>query len=520
MIPGVDGRRIRVMPRRRWILLGFVTAVTLGGMGVTGGMAWYLRSAHYRTKCAAALSDALGLPCSIGRVVPRTRWAREFRDIVVWLPNRRGRALSCRSAVVTTEPTAADREAYTIRLVGGTCEISTRTWLREDYRGVFESGLRPGFAPGGPRRVVFSEMNVAFVRDRFRLELADAAGSVDFVDAQHGEARILCQRFNGEPMDHPVLFTARFSPHDAGIRIDRFEATLPEMPVAVTRLEALTGAALRHGRFAGRFEYGETDTARTLVIRGKCAGLDLAECTTGLVVPPWRGSCPEIRLDELRIVNGRPERLRFGGVLRDVHLSDVLAGWGISGGGGRLALDVGVADLTPGGVARFVASGELRSVALDALTRSLGWGLMTGTLNATISDLTIEDDHVRSGDLELRVADADNPPNWIEGRLLRELARRLLKLDLPAFLPARIEFSRFGVRLELRDEVLYVFGTHGERDRTILTVRLFGGDFALIHEPRRSFDLRPWFDALRARLRARARELFDRRGRKPRAPPG
>ncbi len=499
------------MPRRRWILLAFVTAVMVVGLGLSGGTAWYLRSAYYRTHCTAALRAALGLPCRIGRVVPRSRRAREFRDIVVWLPERRGRALTCRSAVVVATPTDDDPEAYEIHLEGGNCEISTRTWLREDYRGVFESGLRPGFAAGGPRRVTFSHMNVAFVRDRFRAELSDAAGRVDFLDRTHGEARILCQRFNDYQGSAPVLLAARFSPRKTGIRIDSLEITLPELPVEVTRLETPTGVALRHGRFAGRVAYTETDTQRTLIVSGRSSDLDLAECSAGLTPRPWHGSCPEIRLDELRIVNGQPRRLRFGGMLRDVRLSDVLATWGISGGEGRLTLDVGSADLSPGGVARFVASGALRDVALDELTRSIGLGVMTGTLNATIGDLTIEDNHVRSCDLELRVADAEDPPNWIEGRLLRALARRLLKLDLPAFLPARIEFSRLGARFELRDEVLYVFGSHGERNRTILTVRLFGRDYPLVHEPRRSFDLRPWFDTLRREARARAETILRER---------
>ena len=35
---------------------------------------------------ANVLSAALGLPSEIGRVVPLSRSAREFQDIVVWLP--------------------------------------------------------------------------------------------------------------------------------------------------------------------------------------------------------------------------------------------------------------------------------------------------------------------------------------------------------------------------------------------------------------------------------------------------
>ncbi len=109
------------------------------------------------------------------------------------------------------------------------------------------------------------------------------------------------------------------------------------------------------------------------------------------------------------------------------------------------------------------------------------------------------------------VDDALEQPNWIEGKLLRELISRTLKVDLPDVLPERIEYTQLGVKLDVRDEVLHVFGTHGPREKTILSVWLWDREIPLIREPERAFDLSGWFDELRAqaaeRLQRRLRSL-------------
>lgn len=432
---------------------------------------------------------------------------REFRDVAVWLPQRRGLALSCESATVVCAPTADDPDSYEIRLLGGTCEISTRTWLRRDYREVIESGLKPGFAPGGPRVVTFEQMGISLARDQFRAELRDAAGIVEFLSPQAGRASLMCDEFNGFRTERPVLLTLRFSPRETGIRMDQVELVTPSIPLAVARLAELAGVNVVSGEFTGRLSYREYDSSSSLTASGTCLALDLAECTAGLTPIPWRGRCPEIELQELRVDDDRPTRLRFRGILSDVSLGDILATWGLEGVSGTLALEVGVTDLSRSGIERFAASGVGKGISLESLTEAIGLGKMTGTLDITIADLTIEDNHLKSLDAELRVADVVDVPNWVEGRLLQEAISRILKMELPPILPERVEFTRFGVRLEVRDEILYVFGTHGEREETILTVRMFERDMPLINEPRRSFDLRPWLD----RLRAEARERLQRR---------
>ncbi len=491
------------MRTARSILAAGLALTLFGSLAATAGWAWYLRSDYYAELVSGRLSETLGLESHIARVVPRSRVSREFRDITVWLPQRRDEALVCQRALLTLTPTPDDPNAYEIELHGGACEISTRTWLRQDYRGVVELGLRPGFSPDGPRRVHFSRMNLTFDRDRFRASLNQAVGQVAFDSHTRGSAQLVCRELNGHAPDQPIYLYAEFSPRPDGVRIDQLDLRVPRLPLHVARLEDLAAVPVRTGHFSGELTYAEQDAGHTLALSGRCFDLDLTECTTGLTSRPWRGRCPEIELAELRLADGRFERLRFRGVLRDVSLADVLATWGIDTQSGRLTLQVGEADLSQRSIRRFVASGQCVEVSLEELSAAAGLGLMTGTLRVRIDDLTIEDDRIKSLEALVQVDDAVDTPNWVEGRLLSALVSRMLGVSLPPVLPERIEYTRLGFRLKIQDEELFIFGTHGERDRTILTVRLFEREIALVSEPRRSFDLTPLLDDLRARAAAR-----------------
>lgn len=493
------------MVRSRKTAAVALIAVMAASLSVVGGTAWCLRSDLHRRAAEQLLSASLALPSDIGRVVPRTWSSREYHDVRVWLPERRDKVVWCERALVRHTPRPDNPAAYEIEIVGGMAEISARTWLQEDYRGVIESGLRPGFAPGGPNVVRFAQMLVHFERDGFELSLADAAGRVEFVTAERGEAFATAARLNGHSVNEPVALSADFSSQTGGIRVDSLTLALPELPLEVLRLETLLGAAVRTGQFAGRLQYAESAAGRELMISGRCRGLELAECTAGLTPSPWRGRCVEVELQELRLGESGPLRLRFRGALADVRVSDILSGWGLSAGPAVAALEVGAAALSPEGIERFVASGSCAEVSLEALSAALDMGRMSGTLRVRIDDLTIEHNRLKSLDALLTVNDAAGEPNWIEGALLRTLAEKLLHVPLPDILPQRIEYTRLGVRLEVRDEVLYVYGTHGPGEKTILTVRIAGRSLPLLTEPQRPFDLAALGDWLRERAAERLR---------------
>jgi hypothetical protein len=488
------------MQLRQRLALAVLALVTIGTLGGIGGYAAYLRSAAYRNSCANVLSRHLGLPAEIGAVVPRSRTAREFRDVRIYLPERRGEAAFCVSALLTATPTADDPRAYELTLRGGHCEISTRTWLGADYRTVLESGLRPGFDPAGPRRVLFQGLDVRFVHDAFRAELDDASGTVLFEAPDRGRATVVCEHFNGQTTPAPVTLRGEFSPQGNAVRLDRVELTVPQLPLALVRVEELSGLPLRSGSFDGRMVYRELNGHRELSVSGRATDLALAEFTAPLVSPPWRGSAPVVELAELLLVDAQPQRVRFSGHFREAHLGDVLAPWGLAEVGGQLDLRIAEALLTPEGIERLVAAGRCADIDLAEVSEALGWGAMTGRALLIIDDLTLNANRLEALDLRIDVVPNADAPQWIERRLLSELLRRTLGFELPEFLPERFEYARLGVRLQVRDEQLYVFGTHGPREQVILTMPFGGQELPIVLEPEAPFDLRPWLDDLRTRL--------------------
>ena len=496
------------MQRVRYFVLGILVAATVGSLAGTLGYAWYLRSDRYRQSCAAYLEEALGLPSDIGRVVPRSWTAREFDDVEVWLPGRRSKALSCRRSLVRYTPTPDKPEAYEIEMLGGTCEISTRTWLREDYRLMIESGLRPGFDPEGPQRVHFADMDLRFERGEFRGWLEGAAGVIVFETLESARAAITCRALNGHVPEQPVQLNAQFSPRADGVRIDGLTLTVPSLPLVVMDLQTLAGVDVWSGAFSGRLDYQEDNGTRVLAVSGTCLDINLAECTEGLTPKPWSGCCPELELTNLLLENGRPQRLRFRGVLTGLVLGDVLTPWELEGVGGKLILRVRDADLSTAGIDHLVASGECTDLSLTKLTEHFELGVMSGTARLVIDDLTVENNRLCSLDAEIRVDETDEV-QWIEGRLVTALIGRVLNMQIPPILPERIEYTQLGLRLEIRDEWLYVFGTHGARDKTILTVRMLGQEVPLVNEPENAFDLRGWCDQARAQAAAYLQRRLD-----------
>jgi hypothetical protein len=486
----------------RFTAIAFLTVVTLGSLAIAGGYAWHLRSAGYRNSCARALSQALGLPAEIGRIVPRSWRTREFQQVHIWLPRRRDEAAFCERALLTRTPLAGQPRAYELDLRGGRCEISSRTWLREDYRFMLESGLRPGFGPQGPRRVRLSDMDLVFERERFRAALEDASGLLSFDDPHLGRATLSCGRFNGHAAPTPVTLHAEFTPQATGVRLDLVRLQVPELPIAIVGLDTLAGLDLKSGTFSGQVVYQETDVDHELTVSGKTALVELAECTGSFLTRPWHGRVPELELQELTLVNDRPERLRFRGVVTNLAAADVLAPWGLGEIGGTATLRIEAADFTPAGIEHLVASGRCTDIDLAKVSRTLGWGQITGQARLVIDDLTIDENRLTSLDAEIRVDPRPTEANSIDRDLVSEVLRRTIGVPLPSFLPDRFEYTQLGVRLEVRDEVLYVLGTHGPRQKAILSVRIGGEEIPALFAPENPIELRAPLDSLRGSLHA------------------
>lgn len=486
----------------------------IGALGTTGGFAWYLRSDRYRNSCAQGLSSRLQLPCAIGQVVPKSWTAREFEDVLVWLPDRRALAATVDRTRLAHISASADDE-YEISLHGGRCEISSRTWLRSDFRFIVESGLKPGFARDGPTRVYFSDFDFTLERPPFRAALTHTSGLVDFSRRTHATVSAACREFNGHASSTPVTLTAEFSPRTGGMQIDDLRLGVPTLSVRTLELARMMGVPLVSGTFSGELHYTESPQQRCVRMSGECRDLQLAELTTGLFPQPWRGHCPRIRLAELVVQNGLPERLSFSGRVHGVRLADLLAPWGLGELDAELELNIRSAVFTLNGIESLIASGYCDGVDLEQLSARLGHGKINGRGTLRIRDLSIVNNQLASFEARLEAGaggkardagkadDAAGPELWISRELLTSAAKQALKISLPPLLPPRVEYAKLGVELKVEDETLYVFGTHGPGDKCILTIRLPGGfELPLVREPEQPIALGAWLETGRATGRA------------------
>jgi hypothetical protein len=222
------------------------------------------------------------------------------------------------------------------------------------------------------------------------------------------------------------------------------------------------------------------------------------------VTPVWRGSVPELELEELTLVDGAITHLRFRGLFTDIVLGDILTPWGLGGVGGHVDLYVNAADLTEKGIVRLVAAGMCEDVALDEISTAVGWGRLTGQAKVIIDDLTIVDNHLTSAAARIDAVPPTDEPGTLERTLVSNVVNRVRGLSVPDFFwqlfPEQIEYVILGVKLDVTDELLYIFGTHGPHEKAILSVRLNGHDFPVPMEPKEPIDLKPSLDALREQL--------------------
>jgi len=149
----------------------------------------------------------------------------------------------------------------------------------------------------------------------------------------------------------------------------------------------------------------------------------------------------------------------------------------------------------------------------------LAEGTAAGTLAMRVRSLRIADDRIASADIEITALPPADGPGTIDRSLLLGAAKQAAGFDWPswlpqAMLPNKIEYVEFGVRLLVRDNQLRILGTHGDGDKTILTLKVMGRTFGLVKQPDNVIDLTPWIEQGLARARAydpqRMRDWLDR----------
>ncbi len=485
------------MHAARWISFSTLAFTMYAALATCVGFAWFWRSDAYVAQCTRVLETALGLPAQIGGASPRSLKAHLFHDVVVWTAERSAIAMQCEEALVRY----TTGTAYELELRGGRCEISPRTWLRPDYRGLLEQSLRPGFDPLGPERVVVRNMRLELRAGGIRLDLPETAGEVRFGADGRGDATLYCGALNGRRLDPPIQLRAAFAAAANGVRIDDVTLTIPPAPLADLDLGELVSTPLTTGMFAGSVVYRETDLGDVIVMSGLASDVDLCELTTGRLPQPWIGRCAELHLQELRFVNGAFAAARFSGVITNLELDGPLTLAGLPQSGASALLRVRVAELSPSGIDLLGASAACQGFDLGQFSAGFEAGGLSGVADIAVDDLVVTRNRLVQARAAVTVRDEPAEASYIERGLLRDLLRRGLGLALPdaliAWLPEEVLFSDVDFSIDVDNEVLRL--TPRQRENGLLRLHVAGGLWP-VQPPRGPLHLGVWLDAARAEL--------------------
>lgn len=488
--------------RHRLYLIACATLV-VGSIAVHLGYAWYLRSDAFRGLATRKLSEFFNLPADIQAVVPRTYSSRAFDGVELWLPDRRDRIFRCDRAEWNERRDNGGRLRVDLSLSRGTLALGTDRWLLEDYRRVLESGLRHDFDEIDQVRL--DDFSMTFRRADLLLSAEKVRGTLVFQTPDLGIASLEAYVFNGQPVREPVRIHARFLPHGE-VLVETMSLAIPEMALPGLGLDKAVGGPISRGYFAGRLEYAEAKPRPSLVVSGRLFDVDLAELTQRIPSGPIRGSA-EVFLERAELLGTLPTHVKGHASITGVRLSDMARWLNLPALDGAVELNASEVDIHEGRVRRLIINGRVRDVELVDVLRLLGRGEATGRLTLTINALRIESNRIVSADVDVAAA----PPAGVTGTIDRELllnaARHLAGFSLPEWidpqwLPAKVEYTRFGLRLLVTDNALRIIGTHGRDGDTILTIRVLGREWGVVKEWGGEIDLTPWVDALLGRITA------------------
>ncbi len=483
------------MRLHRRILL-IVSVVLVGGsLSWTAGYGFHLRSDTYRREMEAGLSEFFDLPCEIGLIRGRTFSSRAFNDVAIWLPGRRDRVFRCREAVWQEHATDRD-ETNELDLFDGVLVLGSDRWVKEDYRQVLESGLGHDFEDLNLSRVGMEGFEVSFDRANYSLRCRETSGTVDLSNPKDGIARLHAFELNGHRINQGVQIYARFLPK-SGVRVSELILTLPPVPLATIGLDTVLGGPVTTGGFEGRVQYldsaSEAGSGPELWIRGRLQDGDLLELTRGVPLGPYEGRF-SVEVEAARFADSVVTHFRGGGRLSNLTLSNFAPLVGAADLAGSASFDFDVVDLAMGHVARLRFSGELGGMSLREWLQPWGKGAATGQLSIRVNNVNVVNDNIKSADIEITVLPPAGQPGTIDRELLLSVAEKALNFTWPTALPKRllpeqVEYAEFGMRLLVRDNQLRILGTHGRQGDTILTIRVGGVPFGVVHEQSGTIDL-------------------------------
>lgn len=492
------------MRRYRAILLAATLVVVGGSLGLTAWYGRHLHSESYRCEVEQDLTAFFELPCDVGMVRGNTFDSRRFEDVWVWLPDRRDHVFFCKTAVWFEEKVNG-LPANRLELSDGLLVLGNDRWLREDYRQVFESGLRHDFDELDLHEVALSNFEVAVFRGDLAIRCRSTFGTIDMSNPEDGVARLVAYELNGYRVSQGVHIDARFLPRH-GVEISEFVLTVPEIPFGSLGLDVALGRTPSTGRFAGQVQYRKDGDAAEVWLRGELRDLDLSEWTARSAIGTLAGRLT-VSVDHARLSANTITHFRGRGQLSDISLQPLAALLGVETFAGTASFNLDPVDLALGQVNRIRLDGRVSGLTLQDILQPWGLGTATGELAVRVNNLDLAGETIRSADVEVHAVPPAGRPGTIDRALLIGAAEQLLGFTWPEaipkrLLPEKVEYVECGFRLLVRDNQLRVLGTYGAESDTILTIRVLGQPIALLREPSTTLDVQPYLLRLIERVRA------------------
>lgn len=503
------GTRNRLIPA---LAIAFVISGVLWG---TAGYALYFRTEHYRHKVETELADFFRLPVQLGRVEPNTLHSRVFRDVTIWLPNRRDRVFSCPTATWRESGSGSKPDVY-LDLADGVLSIGSEFWLPEDYRRVLRSAFSRDIDRINLRQVLFHGMRLVWPKGRTRIVADDVTGEIVFDDKHRGEATFVSRCLNDHPTSEPIHIYALVRPREEEF-LPEVHLTVPKLPISVLNLDQLVNAPIRTGEFEGRIIYRQHGTAEDVQLSGQADGLELRELTEHAPFGPVAGrlslriedaqiaALPEAGLKSIRF-SGRVQGLDFGPLAKRAGYPEIV---------GHANLIVYQAFLDEGHLRELSAGGRIEGVPLAGITRRLGRGSLQGELLLRINALRIVDDQIASLDADVDITPPKGHAGTIDRELLLGTFKGLIGMSLPEqMFPEQIEYARMGAKLFVHDGRLRLLGSVGPGRQAMILLRLLGQDIP-IPAPTETFSIQSLIDRAQAGARNVDLETIRRWWRSP-----
>ncbi len=489
----------------RVILVAAIILIIGGATAWTASYGLRMRSTAYRESVEADLNAFFELPCRVGAIRGHTFNSRLFEDVRIWLPDRRDLLFTCKEAIWKEESEGADQPFRSLWLNDGLLMLGSDRWQHEDYRQVLQSGLGHDFADLHLSHVELNDFEIGFDRGTVSIRCRETSGKIDMSDPKHGVAHLVAYELNGRRVGQGVRIDADFIP-DNGVDVTEFNLVLPEIPLATIGIEQALGGSVTQGMFAGSVRYIGKGDVPELQISGRLRDAELAELTKRVPFGPLDAGLT-VDVEEARISRALITHFRGKGLIENLKLAPLASLLGLSRLSGEASLRFDNVSIALGHIEQLRMDGRVQGLILEEWLRLFGRGTASGRLSLRIANLHVVDDAIHSADIEITAVPPSDGPGYIERKLLVSAAERLLEFEWPEsvpqnLLPKRVEYSQFGVRLIIRDNILKILGTHGKGDDTILTILVWGTPIPLLKEPDATIDLGPLLQDVAERVRS------------------